>query len=210
MTRRWLPAVLLAVVWVVFGSLLSALSANSAAAYAYDGTRQLSSQMNVPPLVAPLVGVAASRSVVVAAAKSVAAAKTGFAAEASSPSVSRIGAAHVDDEAFSRGLGDLLQETLAGKRNFTSRYMVSGSEALSAGEAFLGEGYTELGQSGSGVFRSADQLRQFRMDPGSLGGDHAPFVPHVHFEVFDTPGAARPFINNHVPFYDDEFWMGLP
>lgn len=80
MTRRWLSPILLAMVWAVFGSL-SPFSANSAAAYVYDGTPQLSSRTDVPPLVPPLDEVAASRAVVVVAANSVAAAKTGFASE---------------------------------------------------------------------------------------------------------------------------------
>jgi len=52
-----------------------------------------------------------------------------------------------------------------------------------------------------GVFRSASNARQFRIDPGSLVGDHPPGVPHVHLEGY-SPGAARPHVNNHIPFVD--------
>ncbi len=69
---------------------------------------------------------------------------------------------------------------------------------LSAGEKFVGPGYTEIGKPGSGVFRSADGLRQFRMDSNSLMGLHRPNVPHIHFETLDSAGEVVG--NNHVPF----------
>ena len=66
-----------------------------------------------------------------------------------------------------------------------------------------GTGQTTYREVGTRVaaFRSADGARQFRMDTGSLAGDHAPGVAHVHFEGFG-PGAARPYVNNHVPFVE--------
>ncbi len=97
---------------------------------------------------------------------------------------------------------DVLAETAgATQRNLTSSYTLSADEALTAGQRWVGEGYTELGKPGSGVFRSADGLRQFRMDSNSLMGNHAPGVPHVHLETY-APGARVPTVNNHIPFRD--------
>jgi hypothetical protein len=97
---------------------------------------------------------------------------------------------------------DVLAETAgATRRNLTSSYTLSADEALSAGQRWVGQGYTELGKPGSGVFRSADGLRQFRMDGNSLMGNHAPGVPHVHLETY-APGARVPTVNNHIPFLD--------
>ena len=72
---------------------------------------------------------------------------------------------------------------------------------LKAGEKFVGSGYKEIGKPGSGVFRSADGTRQFRIDNGSLTGNHKPGVPHGHLEVY-KPGATKPTVNNHIPFFD--------
>ena len=73
------------------------------------------------------------------------------------------------------------------------------AEALEAGTAFLGTGYRGIGKPGSGVFRSADGLRQLRIGSNSLAGAHAPGVPHVHFEIYVTPTSLRPTADNHVP-----------
>lgn len=93
----------------------------------------------------------------------------------------------------------VLQETAQRTGNFTSAHTLSQAEALDAGLAFLGAGYREIGKPGSGVFRSADGLRQFRIDSNSLAGAHAPGVSHVHFETYATPTSLRPTVNNHVP-----------
>ncbi len=111
------------------------------------------------------------------------------------------GAAHIGDPAFSAASRVIAETEAAGAGNITSSYSLGSSEALQAGEDFLGEGYTELGKPGSGVFRSADNLRQFRIDPRSLQGLHDPYVPHVHFELF--PDDPFSYVNNHVPFYED-------
>ncbi len=95
-------------------------------------------------------------------------------------------------------IGKVLGETVAGTGNLTSAHRLSEAEALDAGVAFLGSGYREIGKPGSGVFRSADGLRQFRIDASSLAGLHDPNVPHVHFEVYPSPTASRPVVNNHV------------
>ncbi len=83
----------------------------------------------------------------------------------------------------------------------TSQYKLSASEALQTGEKFLGAGYREIGKPGRGVFRSADGLRQFRIDTGSITGSHAPGAPHVHLEAFKI-NAKDPYINNHIIFYE--------
>jgi uncharacterized protein RhaS with RHS repeats len=95
----------------------------------------------------------------------------------------------------------VIAETLAGKGSFTSASKLSSNELLQAGEKFVGSGAKEIGKPGSGVFRSADGTRQFRIDNGSLTGSHSPGVPHGHLETY-APGAARPTANNHIPFYD--------
>ncbi|MFG2264766.1 putative T7SS-secreted protein [Streptomyces sp. NPDC048720] len=88
-----------------------------------------------------------------------------------------------------------------GNGSIVSNHPMTADQALNAAEKFLGDGYLEKG-NGRGVFRSADGLRQFRMDPDSLRGGHWPDVPHVHFEIFDHPGAKKAVVNNHVPLID--------
>lgn len=94
---------------------------------------------------------------------------------------------------------DVIAETRAGAGNLTSKYTLSADEALTAGERWVGSGYTEIGKPGSGVFRSADGTRQFRIDNGSITGAHKPGVPHVHLETV-APGSKVPVANNHIPF----------
>ncbi len=96
---------------------------------------------------------------------------------------------------------DLLNETVNGARNITSRFSVNSDEALEVAEKFLGGGYREIGLPGSGVFRSGDGLRQFRMDVNSLAGSHAPNVSHIHMELYG-PNARFPYVNNHMPLAD--------
>ena len=96
-------------------------------------------------------------------------------------------------------IDDVMAETRAGAGNLTSKYSLTADEALTAGERWVGSGYTELGKPGSGVFRSADGTRQFRIDNGSITGAHSPGVPHVHLETI-SPGSKVPVANNHIPF----------
>jgi len=96
---------------------------------------------------------------------------------------------------------EVIDETVGGSGNLTSRHTLSGDEALDAGEQWVRDGYREIGKEGSGVFRSADDTRQFRMDDGSLEGAHAPGVPHVHLEEV-APDGRTITTNNHVPFED--------
>jgi hypothetical protein len=97
---------------------------------------------------------------------------------------------------------DVMAETLgARQRNITSSYRLTADEALTAGQRWVGHGYAELGKPGSGVFRSVDGTRQFRMDANSLMGNHPPRVPHVHLEIY-APGARVPSVNNHIRLVD--------
>lgn len=95
----------------------------------------------------------------------------------------------------------VIQETWSRTGSFLSRYTLTAHEALLVGERFLGPGYTEIGKPGSGVFRSADKTRQFRIDSSSLEGKHPPNIPHVHLETY-VPRAIKPVTNNHIPFVD--------
>jgi hypothetical protein len=99
---------------------------------------------------------------------------------------------------ISQSGSDVIAETYSGTGNITSSHTLTVDEALEAGEDFVGPGYTQIGLPDSGVFRSADGLRQFRMDNGSIQGRHSPHVPHVHFEIL-APGGRSSSVNNHVP-----------
>nr|WP_319697170.1 RHS repeat-associated core domain-containing protein [Streptomyces sp. ME19-01-6] len=88
-----------------------------------------------------------------------------------------------------------------GNGSILSQHPITADEALAAAERFLGDGYRELGNN-RGVFRSADGLRQFRMDPDSMQGRHWPDIPHVHFEIFAQPGDKKAAVNNHVPLVE--------
>lgn len=74
----------------------------------------------------------------------------------------------------------------------------STSQALDAAGRWLGPNYRELGRPGSGVFRSADGLRQFRMAPNDLAPHDDD--PHVHFEFFEHPNDQQPSENLHLYF----------
>ncbi|RRZ97081.1 VENN motif pre-toxin domain-containing protein [Erwinia sp. 198] len=98
-------------------------------------------------------------------------------------------------------IDNVINETLSGKKNFTSSTTLTSDEALAAGLKFLGSGYKEIGKPGSGVYHSADGTKEFRIDSGSIGGAHAPGVPHVHFGV-KNPETGKYISNNHVPYED--------
>jgi filamentous hemagglutinin len=100
-----------------------------------------------------------------------------------------------------KNIDNLIAETMAGKGNLTSKISVTADELLIAGESFLGEGYKEIGKLNSGVFRSADGTRQFRIDRGSISGWHAPNVPHGHLQIY-PPNGKDFIVNNHIPFTD--------
>jgi hypothetical protein len=76
--------------------------------------------------------------------------------------------------------------------------------ALTTGQKWLKPGYSELGKPGSGVYRSADGLRQFRMTDADIAGIHGgkpvKIGPHVHFEKFAPTGEKLK--NIHTPLID--------
>ena len=80
---------------------------------------------------------------------------------------------------------------------------IGSQEPMNAGDAlrhalnWLGPGYREIGPHGSGVYRSVDNLRQFRMTNGDLTGTHGNIGAHVHFEILNFRGNI--IENNHVP-----------
>ena len=99
---------------------------------------------------------------------------------------------------------DVIEETLRRRGNFGSAYTLRADDALEAGARFLGPGYREMGGAGSGVFRSADGLRQFRIDLGSITGSHGSIGGHVHLERLNPllRGRQASVANNHIPFFD--------
>jgi hypothetical protein len=98
-------------------------------------------------------------------------------------------------------VGAVIEETATGAGNFTSGQRLGPDEALDAGAAWVGEGYAEVGPSGSGVFRSADGRRQFRMTDADLDGAHGAIGSHVHLERLDPERSGKMAIeaNNHIP-----------
>ena len=100
----------------------------------------------------------------------------------------------------------VIRETESRSESFTSRYGLTQSEALEAGEQWLGEGYRTM-DAEQWVFRSADGSRGFRMVPSSLAGGHDPWVAHVHLERYNplkgrSIWKGQPVTNNHVPLLD--------
>lgn len=96
-------------------------------------------------------------------------------------------------------INNVLNESADAVGDITSQFTLAADDALSAAMTWLGKGYREIGRPGQGVYRSADGLRQFRMDVNSLLGRHNPNVPHVHFEWFDNALDRFASGNNHVP-----------
>ena len=105
----------------------------------------------------------------------------------------------------------VIQETNlnVGKGDITSKFKLTETEALEAGEKFVGKNAIEKGRPGSGVYRSKvansdGTFNQFRIDDNSITGKHSPYKnsnkndPHVHFERV-IEGKSNPDVNNHVP-----------
>jgi hypothetical protein len=76
--------------------------------------------------------------------------------------------------------GEVAAEALGSTVNLNAGVLTA-DEALSAATQWLGDGYKEID---NGVFRSADNLRQFRM----TRADIAHLFPHVHFEAIAADG----------------------
>jgi RHS repeat-associated protein len=83
-----------------------------------------------------------------------------------------------------------------GLGNITHAGKLTPDVALSAAQRWLGPGYRELAP---GVYRSVDNLRQFRMVTSDLVGAHGKIGPHVHFQAFDDLGVVVE--NLHVPIF---------
>ncbi|MBK8846775.1 MAG: hypothetical protein IPO27_09635 [Bacteroidetes bacterium] len=67
-------------------------------------------------------------------------------------------------------------------------------KGLEIGGRFLKNGYSEIAP---GVFRSSDNLRQFRMTDADILGKHGNIGPHFNFEILDASGN---FLKNyHMP-----------
>lgn len=79
-----------------------------------------------------------------------------------------------------------------GLGNIGSHDPMDAGKALDRAEDWLGPGYREIA---AGVFRSSDDLRQFRMTSWDLMGTHSGGVPHVHFEAIN-PNNSRDIIEN--------------
>lgn len=79
-----------------------------------------------------------------------------------------------------------------GLGNIGSHDPMDAGKALDRAEDWLGPGYREIA---AGVFRSSDDLRQFRMTGWDLMGTHSGGVPHVHFEAIN-PNNSRDIIEN--------------
>ncbi|MCC8479894.1 hypothetical protein LMJ41_18655 [Streptomyces globisporus] len=70
-----------------------------------------------------------------------------------------------------------------------SEHPVTADEALDAAHEFLGDDYVEKGVN-RGVFRSADGLRQFRMDPDSIQENTGPTF-HTYTSRFSLSPEPR-------------------
>ncbi|RFS15549.1 hypothetical protein [Emticicia sp. C21] len=103
----------------------------------------------------------------------------------------------------SRAVKAVIAETNAGKGNITSSHTLTEAQALEAGVNFAGNNAKEIGQSGSGVYRSQTinkdgTVSQYKMDAFSIAGSHRPNVPHVHLEIIN-PTNNKMIVNHHIP-----------
>ena len=110
-------------------------------------------------------------------------------------------------------IAEVLMETIlgvGGKRDIISNASLTQNEALDAGIKWVGENPIDemkKDRNGrlNGIITSANQRRQFRIDYGSINGDHPQVIPlgqsgkeHVHFEVRTNSNSGKVLINNHV------------
>lgn len=98
---------------------------------------------------------------------------------------------------------DVINETMNGTGDFTSRHTLTTTQVLNAATKWLGSDVKQLDQSGS-VFYNPKTGHRFRIDNGSIRGLHSAGpsrgrVPHVSFERID-PNTGKVLANNHVPF----------
>lgn len=119
----------------------------------------------------------------------------------------RHGGAEAVERAAARGgqrvsgpITQLPKPEVRGLGNIGSHGPMSADDALRHAQTWLGKGYKEVGPKGSGVFRSADGTRQFRMTKADLAGSHGDMGPHIHFEALDARGKV--IENLHIPLLD--------
>ena len=90
-------------------------------------------------------------------------------------------------------IGDLGKaERLGAKTLQLTSKSRTAEKGLEIGERFLGTGYKEIAP---GVFRSSDNLRQFRMTDADILGKHGNIGPHFNFEILDASGN---FLRNYL------------
>jgi len=94
------------------------------------------------------------------------------------------------------GIGAAANATRLGRTavNVTSKARTV-EQVLTTGEKFVRPGYSEIA---SGVFRSVDGTRQFRMTTRDLIPTHGKIGPHVHFQKFH-PKTGEELKNIHTP-----------
>jgi len=98
---------------------------------------------------------------------------------------------HYADEAY-----DITKGALRRKKLNVSGGALNTDDALKYADDYLGPGYKEIYP---GVYRSADNARQFRMTTGDLVDPKQ--GPHVHFEVIG-PDGKKIIVNFHVELKD--------
>jgi len=136
-------------------------------------------------------GVSGFRGDYVGASISTAAAVAGIVSDAGAiKAIALGGIAAADALKVSR----IAAKPMAGLGNIGSHGVVDAGVALASAQKWLGAGYKEIGP---GVFRSADNLRQFRMAPTDLLGKHGTIGSHVHFEALNDFGKVVE--NLHLP-----------
>lgn len=92
--------------------------------------------------------------------------------------------------------GVLVHNSYAGGwGNIGSHGPVPTDTVLDAAQRWLRPGHREIAP---GVFRSSDNLRQFRMTDRDLLPTHGTIGPHVHFEI-PNPSGGPPLENLHLP-----------
>jgi RHS repeat-associated protein len=100
--------------------------------------------------------------------------------------------------AIGAGIGAVAAALLPGPGKVKALQLVTKSRTANRGlaiaERFLGKGYTEIA---SGVYRSADGSRQFRMTTSDILGTHGKIGPHYNFEILNSSGNVVK--NYHMP-----------
>jgi len=121
-----------------------------------------------------------------------------YAAEGDEENAAWCGAGSVPVFGIFGTLGKWGRKAAKGFGNIGSHAVMDAGDALGHGVKWLGDGYTE---TAPGVFRSTDNMRQFRMTAGDLDpfghGAKSGLGSHVHFEALDVNGNV--IENLHIP-----------